>query len=91
MTEVTARFGQRGLGGGPLIGIFDEDRRTVAFAPVAELTAVVGGIDRPQEEIEDLAVADDRRVIGDLDRFVVTGAAARDLLVSRVGRRAAGL
>jgi hypothetical protein len=44
-----------------------------------------------EEDLQELAVADGVRIVGDLDRFRVAGGAGGDLLVGRVGKVAAGI
>jgi hypothetical protein len=46
------------LGRLPLLGVPDEDGGAVALPPVAELPAGVEWVDRAEEEVEDLRIAD---------------------------------
>ena len=56
---------------------------------LAPRTVRIDGIDVMPEHIEQLLVADARRVVFDLQRLVVAGASRRHLLVGRIGRLAA--
>src|SRR3954470_1829931 len=61
-----------------------EDRRAVLVAGVAELLVLHERIDVAPEHVEELGVGHLRRVVDDLHRLRVTGAAGRHLLVGRV-------
>ena len=77
------------FGGAPFGGVGDEDRGPILIALVAELAVGVGRIDRPQEAGNEVGVADLPRIVDHPHRFEMTGAAAADLLVGRVGGAAA--
>src|SRR5262245_62553355 len=83
--ELLLHRGEGGLGGLPLRGVVDEDRRAVLGADVAELPIGDGGVDVVPVDVEELLEADPRRVVDDLDRLGVAGAARGHLLVAGVG------
>src|SRR5262249_53253968 len=74
-----------------LLVVVVEARGAVLVAVVAELAVLRQRIDVVPEHVEELLEAHVRRVVGDLDRFGVAGAAVRHLLVARVGDVAAGI
>ena len=81
----------RGLGGGSLLVVGDEDDRAVAGADVVALAHALGRVVGLPEGLEQLLVGDPRRVVGDEDDLGVTGPAGADLLVGRVRRVATGV
>ena len=70
--------------------VLHEDRGAVAVAPVTELSAGIGRINRAEEPVQKIGVADLVVIIGDLHRLIMAGSAGRDLLVGRIGRCTAG-
>src|SRR5436309_3119107 len=68
-----------------------EDRGSILVAVVAELRLRRERVDVVPEDVEQLRVADLARVVDDLDRFGVSGAARRHLLVGGVPGVAAGV
>src|SRR5207245_4975266 len=83
------RFGA--LGGLPLLLIVVEDRRTVLRSAVVSLLIQRRRIVKPKEVIEDLIVADLRRIEFDLQRFGMAGASGLHVFVSRLRQCAAGV
>src|SRR5690606_8104689 len=75
----------------PLAFVVHEDRGAVLRAPVRELSAVVGRVDLPPEDVEDGGVVDLARIEALLDGLVVPGLARGGLLVGRAVRRSAGV
>jgi len=74
----------RRFGGLPLRFVANEDRGAILIADVAELTMRVQRIDVLPEVIEQLLVADLRRIEHDLHGFRVARSAVRHLLVGRI-------
>ncbi len=81
----------RGFGLRTFAVIADEDRCAVLRALVAKLAGRVDRVDIMPEHIEQLFVADARRIVFDLQRFIVAGASRRHLLVGRIDLGAAGI
>src|SRR5258708_38594286 len=79
------------LGGFTLLIIVYEDRRAVLRADVVHLAVLRRRIVQPEEEVEDLVVADLLRIEADLHRLGVAGRSLLPLLVRRVLERAAGV
>src|SRR5262245_22965262 len=75
----------------PLLLAVIEDRAAVLVAVVAELAILRQRIDVVPEHVEQLLVAHLDRVVDDLDRLGMSGAAVRDLLVAGIGDAAAGI
>src|SRR4051812_5692710 len=71
----------RRLGGAALFSTVDEDRGPVLVATVAELPVFRERVDVVPENLQQLLVADLRRIIDNLDRFRVAGAAGGHLPV----------
>src|SRR5262249_15103834 len=68
-----------------------EDRAAVLVAVIAELPILRQGIDVVPEHVEQLVIAHLGRVVDDLYRFGMPGAAVRDLLVAGIGGVPAGV
>ena len=68
-----------------------EDLGAILGPAVAELAAVVGGVGVVPEHVEELRVGDQLRVERDLHRLGVPGRLRRNLLVSGVALRPAGV
>ncbi len=68
-----------------------EDGHAVLAAAVHELTAAVGGVHMPPENIQQLVVGDFIRVVDDFHGLDVARAAGRHLVVSGVFHLAAGV
>src|SRR5215203_5478277 len=81
----------RGLGQAALLLVMDEDRRPVGLALVAELAFGIEWVDVLPVDLEELVVADLRRVVDDPHRLGVAGAAHADLAVGGAGDLAAGV
>src|SRR5215831_13665109 len=81
----------RGFRQRPLFVAVIEDRAAVLVAMVAELPILRQGIDVVPEYVEELVIANLGRVVDDLHRFGVAGAAARHLLVAGIGGVPAGI
>src|SRR5262249_22668297 len=79
-------FRQRAL----LVAVI-EDRAAVLVAVVAELPILRQRIDVVPEHVEQLLIAHLGRVVHDLHRFGVAGAAARHVLVAGIGGVPAGI
>src|SRR5262245_22572733 len=76
---------------GPLLLAVIVDRAAVLVAVVAELAILRQRVDVVPEHVEQLLVAHLGRVVDDLDRLGVSGAAARDLLIAGIGAAPAGI
>src|ERR1043165_19863 len=74
-----------------LLLVVHEDRRAVLRADVVALPVRRRGVVQAEEEVEDVAVRDRRRIEHDLDALGVPGAAGLHVLVARVLERAAGV
>src|SRR5262249_52384285 len=74
----------RGLRQRPLFLAAIEDRAAILVAVVAELTILRQRIDVVPEHVEQLVIAHLGRIVHDLHRFGVTGAAVRNLFVAGV-------
>src|SRR5690606_28400501 len=61
-----------------------ENRRAIHVAGIAELPVLREGVDIVPEDVEQFLVRDLRRIVDDLDRFRMSGAAARHLVIGRV-------
>src|SRR5262245_45530960 len=81
----------RGFSQHTLLVAVIEDRAAVLVAVVAELPILRQRIDVVPEHVEQLLIAHLGRVIHDLHRFGVAGAAARYLLVAGIGGVPAGI
>lgn len=67
-----------------------EDGGAIGVASVAELTADVERIHVPPEEVQEVFIADHRRIENDLNGFVVPGTSACHIVVGRVLKAASG-
>src|SRR5437868_14488458 len=74
-----------------LIRVLGEDRRAILGADVIALTVELGRVVSGEEDVEQIVVADLIGSEGHADRFGMTGIAAADLAIGRVGDRAAGI
>src|SRR5262249_15049108 len=81
----------RGFRQRPLLLAMIEDRAAVLVAVIAELPILRQRIDVVPEHVEQLVIAHLGRVVHDLHRFGVPGAAVRDLLVAGIGGVPAGI
>src|SRR5262245_7962736 len=81
----------RGLRQRALLVAVIEDRAAILVAGVAELPILRQRIDVVPEHVEQLLIAHLGRVVHDLHRFGVAGAAARYLLVAGIGVVPAGI
>src|SRR5262245_4639337 len=91
LLEAPGDLGLRGLRQRPLLLAVIEDRAAVLVAAVAELAILRQRIDVVPEHVEQLLVAHLGRVVDDLDRLGMSGAAVRDLLVAGIGAAPAGI
>ena len=76
---------QRRAGRAPFLIGLHENRAGIAWPPVTELTARIGGVDRAQEQMHQPVIRQDRGIIGDLHHLQMAGAAAHDIAVAGVG------
>src|SRR5258707_9750419 len=81
----------RGFRQRPLLLAMIEDRAAVLVAVIAELPILRQGIDVMPKHVEQLVIAHLGRVVYDLHRFGMPGAAVRDMLVAGIGGVPAGV
>src|SRR5215468_10068538 len=81
----------RGFRQRPLLLAMIEDRAAVLVAVIAELPILRQRIDVVPKRVEQLVIAHLGRVVHDLHRFGMPGAAVRDLLVAGIGGVPAGV
>src|SRR5262245_18048190 len=84
LLEALGDLSLRGLRQRPLLLAMREDRAAVLVAAVAELPILRQRIDVVPQHVDHLLVADLGRVVDDLDRLGMSGAAVRDLLVAGI-------
>ena len=75
----------------PFVVIAGKDRRLVRPAAVAELSPRIGGIDGMPEDGQEICVADDARIIGNLHGLSMPCSAGGHLFVSWVWCYATGI
>jgi len=68
-----------------------EDGGAILGADIIALAVQRRGVMGCKENVEQVRIADDRRVIADADRFGMAGRARADLFIGRVGDRPADI
>src|SRR5439155_13189764 len=91
LLEARLIFGLRGLRQALLLVVVVEDRRAVLVAAIAELAVLRERIVVVPEHVEELFVGDLGRVVDDLDRLGMAGAAAADVIIGRIGELPASI
>lgn len=77
-------FSEPGLSNRLLFAVMEKNCRAILRANIVSLSILCGRVVDGEENLQQVAVADDLRIKLDLDNFRVSGSSCADLLISRI-------